>query len=118
MRTLLQAGPDGHVCPAELLERSKVPVTPEERFPIRCVFISEIFRNRVRARGPALGSFTHWIMAEAIPWIFPRIAAKSGVHAFAFYMLCCVGQLIRVLKVMPETKGVSLEQIQKRLGTE
>ncbi len=82
------------------------------------VFISEIFPNRVRARGQALGSFTHWIMAAAISWTFPMIAEKSGGHTFAFYALCCVGQLIWVLCGMPETKGVSLEQIQKRLGIE
>ena len=39
------------------------------------VFISEIFPNRVRARGQALGSFTHWFMAAAISWTFPMIAA-------------------------------------------
>ncbi len=82
------------------------------------VFISEIFPNRVRARGQALGSFTHWIMAAAISWTFPMIAAKSGGHVFAFYALCMVGQLIWVIRVMPETKGISLEQIQKRLGIE
>lgn len=82
------------------------------------VFISEIFPNRVRARGQALGSFTHWVMAAAISWTFPMIAANSGGHAFAFYALCCVGQLIWVLTVMPETKGISLEAIQKRLGIE
>jgi SP family xylose:H+ symportor-like MFS transporter len=82
------------------------------------VFISEIFPNRVRARGQALGSFTHWIMAAAISWTFPMIAAKSGGHTFAFYAICMVGQLIWVWFVMPETKGVSLEQIQKRLGIE
>jgi sugar porter (SP) family MFS transporter len=82
------------------------------------VFISEIFPNRVRARGQALGSSTHWIMAAAISWTFPMIAHKSGGHIFAFYALCMVGQLLWVLWVMPETKGVSLEQIQKRLGIE
>ncbi|HEY5911409.1 MAG TPA: sugar porter family MFS transporter [Verrucomicrobiae bacterium] len=82
------------------------------------VFISEIFPNRVRARGQALGSFTHWIMAAVISWTFPLIAAQSGGHAFAFYAVCMVGQLIWVLWVMPETKGISLEQIQKRLGIE
>ena len=80
------------------------------------VFISEIFPNRVRARGQALGSFTHWIMAALISWTFPMIAAKSGGHTFAFYALCMVGQLLWVRFIMPETKGVSLEQIQKRLG--
>lgn len=82
------------------------------------VFISEIFPNRVRARGQALGSSTHWIMAAAISWTFPMIAAKSGGHTFAFYAVCMVGQLFWVWFVMPETKGVSLEQIQKRLGIE
>lgn len=82
------------------------------------VFISEIFPNRVRARGQALGSFTHWIMAAVISWTFPMIAAKSGGHTFAFYAICMVGQLLWVLLLMPETKGVSLERIQKKLGIE
>jgi sugar porter (SP) family MFS transporter len=82
------------------------------------VFISEVFPNRVRARGQALGSFTHWIMAALISWTFPMIAEVSGGHTFAFYALCMVGQLVWVLMVMPETKGISLEQIQKKMGIE
>ena len=82
------------------------------------VFISEIFPNRVRARGQALGSFTHWFMAAAISWTFPMIAAMSGGYAFAFYAAMMVLQLLWVLLVMPETKGVSLEQIQRQLGIE
>ena len=82
------------------------------------VFISEIFPNHIRARGQALGSFTHWIMAAAISWTFPMIAATSGGHTFAFYALCCFGQLLWVLFFMPETKGVSLEKIQRQLGIE
>ena len=80
------------------------------------VFISEVFPNRVRARGQALGSFTHWFMAAAISWTFPIIADISGGHAFAFYAACMVGQLIWVIFVMPETKGLSLEEIQKQMG--
>jgi sugar porter (SP) family MFS transporter len=80
------------------------------------VFISEIFPNKIRARGQALGSFTHWFMAALISWTFPIIADSSGGHAFAFYAVMMVGQLIWVLLVMPETKGIPLEQIQKRLG--
>ncbi|GAB4111266.1 MAG: sugar porter family MFS transporter [Acidobacteriota bacterium] len=80
------------------------------------VFISEIFPNRVRARGQALGSFTHWFMAALISWTFPVIAAESGGHAFAFYAVMMVFQLLWVLYVMPETRGVPLEQIQRRLG--
>jgi MFS transporter, SP family, xylose:H+ symportor len=82
------------------------------------VFISEIFPNRVRARGLALGSFTHWIFAALISQTFPLIAEQSGGHVFAFYALCMFAQLLWVLFVMPETKGIPLEQIQQRLGIE
>lgn len=82
------------------------------------VFISEIFPNRVRARGQALGSFTHWAMNAGISWTFPIIAASAGWMAFGFYALCMVGQLVWVLMIMPETKGVSLEKIQDNLGIE
>ena len=82
------------------------------------VFISEIFPNRVRARGQALGSFTHWAMAAAISWTFPMIAERSGGHAFAFYAGAMVLQLVWVLFVMPETKGVPLEEIHQTLGIE
>jgi MFS transporter, SP family, xylose:H+ symportor len=82
------------------------------------VFIGEIFPNRVRARGQALGSFTHWIMSAAVSWTFPILAATSGGLVFAFYAVCMLGQLLWVLWVMPETKGASLEAIQRRLGIE
>lgn len=82
------------------------------------VFISEIFPNRVRARGQALGSFTHWVMAAAISWTFPMFAEASGGHTFAFYAGMMVLQLVWVLVAMPETKGIPLEQIQKELGIE
>jgi hypothetical protein len=82
------------------------------------VFISEVFPNRVRARGQALGSFTHWIFAAAISQTFPLIAEVSGGHVFAFYAAMMVLQLFWVLLVMPETKGVPLEEIQKKMGIE
>ena len=80
------------------------------------VYLSEIFPNRVRAQGQALGSFTHWVFAALISWTFPVIAEISGGHTFAFYSCMMVLQLIWVLKVMPETKGIALEEIQKRLS--
>jgi sugar porter (SP) family MFS transporter len=79
------------------------------------VFISEIFPNRVRARGVALGCFTHWIMNAVISWTFPVIARQSGAHAFAFYAAMMVLQLVWVLAWMPETKGVPLEEIRQRV---
>lgn len=80
------------------------------------VFLSEIFPNKVRAKGQALGTFTHWFMAAIISWTFPMIAEISGGHTFAFYAVCMVAQLLWVIYIMPETKGISLEKIQKKLG--
>jgi hypothetical protein len=55
-------------------------------------------------------------MAAAISWTFPLIADVSGGHAFAFYCGMMVLQLVWVLAVMPETKGVPLEKIHEKLG--
>jgi sugar porter (SP) family MFS transporter len=82
------------------------------------VYISEIFPNRVRARGQALGSFTHWFWAAVVSWTFPVIAEASGASAFAFFAVMMALQFILVLRFLPETKGVSLEQIQRTLGIE
>lgn len=82
------------------------------------VFISEVFPNRIRARGQALGSFTHWFMCALISWTFPVIADISGGHAFAFFAVMMVAQLLWVVFYMPETKGVPLEEIQRKLGIE
>lgn len=85
------------------------------------VYISEIFPNRVRAKGQALGSFTHWLMAAAVSQSFPIAAAAKGIgpgNSFLFFAVCMVAQAIFVWKVLPETKGVSLEALQKKLGIE
>jgi MFS transporter, SP family, xylose:H+ symportor len=83
------------------------------------VFISEIFPNRIRGRGQSLGSLTHWVFAAVVSYAFPGIAAVlGGGMAFLLFFVCMVGQLIWVLKVMPETKGVPLEEMEKNLGIE
>ncbi len=81
------------------------------------VYISEIFPNKVRGRGQSLGSFTHWILAAVVAQIFPGIAARvGGGYTFLFFSLMMVLQLLFVWKMMIETKGRSLEDIQKDLG--
>jgi sugar porter (SP) family MFS transporter len=83
------------------------------------VFISEIFPNSVRSQGGSLGSFTHWIMAAIIAWTFPLIvegSALGGFYSFVFYGVMMLVQLLFIWKVMPETKGRSLEEIQQELG--
>jgi sugar porter (SP) family MFS transporter len=85
------------------------------------VFISEIFPNSVRSQGGSLGSFTHWIMAAIISWTFPIIvehSANGGFYSFVFYSTMMLLHLFFVVKFLPETKGKSLENIQKELGIE
>jgi sugar porter (SP) family MFS transporter len=79
------------------------------------VFISEIFPNSVRSKGQTLGSFTHWIMAWIISWTFPVVVQSSelgGAYAFAIFAGVSFVQLLFAWRIMPETKGKSLEQIQ------
>ena len=81
------------------------------------VFISEIFPNRVRARGQSLGSLTHWVFAFITTYAFPVLTDKlGGGFAFGLFFLAMVGQLFWVLKVMPETKGIPLEEMEEKLG--
>jgi hypothetical protein len=82
------------------------------------VFISEIFPNNVRAKGQSLGAFTHWVMAAAISWTFPVFAAHpniGGGPSFAFFAIMMVLHFLFAWKVIPETKGKSLEEIQEEL---
>jgi sugar porter (SP) family MFS transporter len=77
------------------------------------VFISEVFPNAVRAKGQALGTFVHWSMAATITWSFP-VVDTAGV--FAFFSLMMVLQFFFAWKIMPETKGSALEEMQARLA--
>lgn len=81
------------------------------------VFLSEIFPNAVRAKGQAFGSLTHWVWAAALTWGFPVVAElpMGGFYAFAFFTVAMVLQLIFVIRMMPETKGKSLEELEKVL---
>jgi len=80
------------------------------------VFISEIFPNEVRANGQALGSFTHWFMAAVVAFSFPIIAEfLGGGITFSFFAVMMVLQLIFVWRIMPETKGTSLERLEKTM---
>lgn len=83
------------------------------------VFISEIFPNEVRSFGNSLGSGTHWVFAALIAGTFPFFAGKfGGGPIFAFFALMMVLQLLFVWKMMPETKGVSLEDLEKQMMRE
>jgi MFS transporter, SP family, arabinose:H+ symporter len=80
------------------------------------VYLSEVFPNRVRAKGQSLGSFSHWAMNALISGIFPMMAASSGGAPFVFFAAMMALQFFVVLFWYPETKGVTLEQMQRKLG--
>ncbi|WP_267433890.1 sugar porter family MFS transporter [Sphingomonas sp. GM_Shp_1] len=75
------------------------------------VFISEVFPSAVRGKGQALGSTTHWVAAAAITWLFPIVASAVGGWVFAFFGAMMLVQLVWTVRVMPETNGVALEDM-------
>ncbi len=80
------------------------------------VFISEIFPDHLRASGQSFGSSTHWILAAIIPSTIPFLFATIGVGVvFAFFAFMMVLQLLFVIYLMPETKGITLEELEKKL---
>ena len=80
------------------------------------VYLSEIFPTRVRGKGQSLGSGTHWVINAALSLIFPVIAVRSGAYPFVFFAAMMVLQFVVVLVFFPETKQVSLEELQRKLN--
>ncbi len=80
------------------------------------VYISEVFPTRVRAKGQAIGTSTLWVMNALISAIFPVLAKKSSATPFFFFAAMMLIDFILVATVYPETKGVSLEELEQRLG--
>jgi SP family arabinose:H+ symporter-like MFS transporter len=81
------------------------------------VYISEVFPTAVRAKGQSLGSATHWIMNAFISFLFPIVAAHSKAAPFGFFAAMMVLQFLVVFFVYPETKGISLEEMERKLAT-
>ena len=86
------------------------------------VFISEIFPNKIRSYGQSWGASTHWVFAAIITLITPVfLDEESGVFGqnpwpiFAFFMIVMCVQLFWVMRIMPETKGISLEELEKQM---
>ncbi|MBN2775190.1 MAG: sugar porter family MFS transporter [Prolixibacteraceae bacterium] len=81
------------------------------------VFISEIFPNRYRAAGQTLGSFTHWFFAASLTLVFPKMAeALAPSLIFGIFCFMMILQLVWVKTMVPETKGISLEKMGKKLN--
>lgn len=82
------------------------------------VYLSEIFPNRVRAKGQSLGCSTHWIANALISGLFPLVATGSAAVPFLFFAVMVVVQFFVVLFTFPETKGTTLEEMGQKLGIE
>jgi SP family arabinose:H+ symporter-like MFS transporter len=80
------------------------------------VYISEVFPTRVRAKGQAIATSTLWVMNALISAIFPVLAKKSSATPFFFFAAMMLIDIILVAAMYPETKGVSLEKLEQRLG--
>ncbi|HLY18504.1 MAG TPA: sugar porter family MFS transporter [Bryobacteraceae bacterium] len=80
------------------------------------VYLSEVFPTRVRANGQSLGSLSHWLMNALISLTFPWVASISRAAPFALFAGMMALQFFVVLAFFPETKGVTLEQMQKKMG--
>jgi sugar porter (SP) family MFS transporter len=80
------------------------------------VYISEVFPNNVRAKGQSLGSFSHWFMNAIVTWLFPLMAVSSEGYPFLIFSAMMALQFFVVMFVYPETKQVSLEAMQQKLG--
>jgi len=78
------------------------------------VFLAEIFPNKIRSKGQALGSFTHWIMNAIIGLVFPlALTCFGGGDVFMFFAIMMIPFFFFVWKLMPETKGKSLEELER-----
>ncbi len=80
------------------------------------VIINELLPNAIRASGSAAICFLIWLLCIGVSWTFPVVAGRSGGSAFAFFAVMMVLQFFLVLKYLPETKGVSLEELQTQLA--
>ena len=80
------------------------------------VFLSEIFPNSVRAEGTSFGCLTHWVFAALISQVFPFFSQYGEQYIFGFFACMMVLQLLFVWKMMPETKGIALENMEARVG--
>lgn len=80
------------------------------------VFISEIFPNHLRSSGQSFGSSVHWVLAAIIPSLVPVLFSTIGAGmVFLIFAVMMGFQLLFVRFMMPETKGVALEELSKKL---
>jgi sugar porter (SP) family MFS transporter len=82
------------------------------------LYPGEVFPTRARAKGQSIGSSSHWITNAAISLVFPMLASSSGAYPFIFFTAMMILDFFLVLFYYPETSGISLEEMQVKLGIE
>jgi SP family arabinose:H+ symporter-like MFS transporter len=80
------------------------------------VYLGEVFPTRVRAKGLSLGSASNWVTDALISGVFPIIAVHYAALPFYFFAAMMVIEFLFVLFIYPETKGLSLEEMQRKMG--
>jgi len=87
--------------------------------PLPWLYMSELFPLRLRPRGMALASVANWFFNFIVALLFPVLLSGIGiVGTFGIFTICCVAGIIYAIAVAPETKGVSLEEIEQRMVLE
>ena len=85
--------------------------------PTVWVMVAELFPNRLRSKGMSVAVIALWIACTIVTIAFPIMLEKlSGGITFLIFALICLANLLYVLKYVPETKGRTLEQLEKELG--
>jgi sugar porter (SP) family MFS transporter len=80
------------------------------------VYLGEVFPNRVRAQGLSMGSAANWVTDALVSGLFPVIAVRHAASAFYFFAAMMVIELGFIIFIYPETKGLSLEEMQRKMG--
>jgi len=80
------------------------------------VYLGEVFPTRVRAKGQSLGTSANWVTNAIISGVFPIIAVHHAAAPFYFFAAMMALQFFVVLFIYPETKGLSLEEMQRKMG--
>ena len=104
--------------PVLVLVLAAIAVYATTLAPVTWVLLSEIFPEHIRAQAVALGVFALWIACFVLTYTFPWLNAHLGpAGSFWFYGAICAAGFVFILQRVPETSGVSLEEIERRLGS-
>lgn len=87
--------------------------------PVTWVLLAEIFPNKIRGMAMSIGTFSLWVACFLLTYTFPIInSALGAAGSFGLYLVICMGGFLFIYKNVPETKGISLEELEKKMVKE